>query len=219
MSEPVALHATHTHLFAGARLTAADGRFPADPRPVRIIFRDDAEADAEMLPGEADGELHLTVDAHRTAAGHHIPAKRWRIRRVETDAAGAETGVVGTRMACRCPAPRRMRESAATSAWPSGWLTRNGQPPQELRGHQPTPPAHVRLVRRPAGPDLSTHSGSFWGRWRGHRLSFSIVAGSARIGSTSTRPSVFSPRAPPSVDRSAERGKKPPLPCAPAHET
>jgi hypothetical protein len=36
------------------------------------------------LPGEADGELHLTVDAHRTAAGHDIPAKRWRIRRVET---------------------------------------------------------------------------------------------------------------------------------------
>ena len=68
------------------------------PRPVRIVFRDDAEADAALLPSEADGELHLTVDAHRTAAGHDIPAKRWRIQRVETDAAGAETGVVGTRL-------------------------------------------------------------------------------------------------------------------------
>ena len=86
-------------MFAGARLTTADGRFPADPGPVRIVFRDDAEADAELLPGEADGELHLTVDTHRTAAGHDIPTTRWHIRRVETDAAGAETGVVGTRMA------------------------------------------------------------------------------------------------------------------------
>ena len=99
MSEPVALYATHTHLFAGARLTAGDSRFPADPGRVRIVFRDDEEAEAELLPGEADGELDLTVDAHRTAAGHDVPAKRWHIRRVETDAAGAETGVVGTRMA------------------------------------------------------------------------------------------------------------------------
>ena len=93
------LYATHTHLFAGARLTAGDSRFPADPGRVRIVFRDDEEAEAELLPGDADGELHLAVDAHRTAAGHDVPAKRWHIRRVETDAAGAETGVVGTRTA------------------------------------------------------------------------------------------------------------------------
>ena len=98
MSEPVALHATHTHLFAGARLTAADSRFPADPGPVRIVFRDDAEANAELFPGDADGELHLAVDAHPTAAGHDIPAKRWHIQRLETDAAGAETGIPGMRL-------------------------------------------------------------------------------------------------------------------------
>ena len=33
MSEPVALNATHTHLFAGARLTATDGRFRPDLGP------------------------------------------------------------------------------------------------------------------------------------------------------------------------------------------
>src|SRR6185295_2904167 len=33
-------------------------------------------------------------------------------------------------------------------------------PPQELRGHQPAPPADIRLIRRPAGPDLPTHDGS-----------------------------------------------------------
>ena len=95
MSNPVTLHATHTHLFPGARLTAADGRFPADPDPVRIVFRDGAGADAELFPGDADGVLDLAVNAHRTAAGQDIPTKRWRIGRVETDAGGAETGVVG----------------------------------------------------------------------------------------------------------------------------
>ena len=92
------LHVTHTHLFPGARLTAAEGWFPADPGPVCIVLSDGAEADAELFPGEADGELHLAVDLHRTAAGQDIPAKRWRIRRVETDAAGAETAVLGTRL-------------------------------------------------------------------------------------------------------------------------
>jgi hypothetical protein len=53
----------------------------------------------KLLPGDADGELDLTVDAHRTAAGNDIPAKRWHIRRVDTGAAGVETGVVGTRTA------------------------------------------------------------------------------------------------------------------------
>jgi CRP-like cAMP-binding protein len=73
MSEAVVLYATHTHLFAGARLTAGDGRFPADSGRVRIVCRDDAEADAELLPGDADGELDLTVDAHRTAAVTTFP--------------------------------------------------------------------------------------------------------------------------------------------------
>ncbi len=97
-SDPVTLHATHTHLFPGARLMGAGGRFPADGGPVRIVFRDAAEADAELFPGGAGGELYLAVDAHRTAAGQDIPAKRWRIGRVETDAAGAEAGVVGMRL-------------------------------------------------------------------------------------------------------------------------
>jgi hypothetical protein len=98
MSDPVMLHVTHTHLFPGARLTAAEDRFPADPGPACIVFRDGAEADAELFPGEADSQLHLAVDAHRTAAGQDIPGKRWRIRRVETDTAGAETGIVGARL-------------------------------------------------------------------------------------------------------------------------
>ena len=98
MGDAVTLYATHTHLFPGARLSAADGRFQADPGPVRIIFRDDAGADAELLSGDADRELYLAVDAYRTAAGQDIPAKRWRIRHSETDDAGAETGIVGARL-------------------------------------------------------------------------------------------------------------------------
>ncbi|WP_054679572.1 hypothetical protein [Microbacterium sp. No. 7] len=90
------LHATNTHLYRGARLQAPDG-FPAEPGPVRIVFRDDAEVDAELRPGERDGELHLAVPAHRTAAGQDIAAKRWRIARVETDA-GVETAVIGERL-------------------------------------------------------------------------------------------------------------------------
>lgn len=121
MSDPVALHATHTHLFARARLTA-DGRFPVDPGLVRIVFRDNAEADAELFPGEADGQLHLTVDAHGTAAGHHLPAKRWRIRRVETDAQEPRRASSARAWCDSVRAPQRMRESAPTSAWPPGWL-------------------------------------------------------------------------------------------------
>lgn len=98
MSDPITLHATHTHLFPGARLMAAEDRFPADPGPVCIVVRDGAEANAELLPGEADGELHLAVDAHHTAAGQGISAKRWRIRRVEPDTAGAEMCIVGARL-------------------------------------------------------------------------------------------------------------------------
>jgi hypothetical protein len=100
MSVPVVLHAKHTHLFAGARLTAADGRFPANPGPSASSSATTRRPTPSCCPGEADGELHLTQwtrPARRP--GHDIPAKRWRIRRVETDAAGAETGVVGTRMA------------------------------------------------------------------------------------------------------------------------
>jgi hypothetical protein len=97
VSDAVTLHATHTHLFPDARLSAADGPFPADPAPVHIVFHD-AEADADLLPGEADGGRHLAVDAYRTTAGQDTPVKRWRIRHVETGVAGTETGVVGMRL-------------------------------------------------------------------------------------------------------------------------
>lgn len=90
------LHATNTHLYRGARLECA-GPFPAEPGAVRIVFRDGAEVDAALHPGEQDGELVLAVPAHRTEAGQAIVAKHWRIARIETDAAG-ETAVVGTQI-------------------------------------------------------------------------------------------------------------------------
>ncbi|MFT4051010.1 MAG: hypothetical protein QM677_02030 [Microbacterium sp.] len=93
----VLLLATNTHLYRGARVSAT-GVFPADPGPVRIVFRDGAEIDAELLPGERDGALVLAMPAHRTAAGQDIAAKRWNIARVEPDAAG-ETAVLGRRLA------------------------------------------------------------------------------------------------------------------------
>lgn len=90
------LHATNTHLYRGARIECP-GPFPAEPGPVRIVFRDGAEVDAELHPGEQDGELVLAVPAHRTEAGQAIAAKRWRLARIESDAAG-QTAVLGTQV-------------------------------------------------------------------------------------------------------------------------
>ena len=50
------LHVTHTHLFPGARLTAAEGWFPADPGPVCIVLSDGAEADAADMAIDADND-------------------------------------------------------------------------------------------------------------------------------------------------------------------
>jgi hypothetical protein len=97
MSEPVALYASHTHLFAGARLAAADGRFPADPGRVASSSATMPRPTPSCSPATPTASC-LAVDAYRTAAGQDIPAKRWRIRHVETDDAGAETGIVGARL-------------------------------------------------------------------------------------------------------------------------
>ncbi len=87
-----------------------------DPDPVCIVFSDGAEADAELFPGEADGEQHLAVDPHRTAAGQDIPAKRWRIRRVETDA--QEPDGCRRRLGCRFDsyAAHQFRQATALPA-------------------------------------------------------------------------------------------------------
>jgi hypothetical protein len=67
---------TKNDVFAGARLTTADGRSRPTPAPFASSSATTREADAELLPGEVDGELHLTVDTHRAAAGHDIPTTR-----------------------------------------------------------------------------------------------------------------------------------------------
>jgi hypothetical protein len=68
-------HATHTHLYPGARLRADS---PA-PRagPLTIEFADLASAPARLAGGAGRWRLH--VAAHRTQPGTAIAAKAWHV--------------------------------------------------------------------------------------------------------------------------------------------
>lgn len=83
------LHSAHTHLFRGARLTAATAptELGASPRGVRIAFSDGVEVDAELLRNDA-GDLALDLPRYRTRAGTEIPAKAWSAT-VADDGAGS----------------------------------------------------------------------------------------------------------------------------------
>ncbi|MBT9384660.1 hypothetical protein KM176_12380 [Pseudooceanicola sp. CBS1P-1] len=67
----ILLHASHTHLYPGAR-----GRIDGTGDGAAMVhFADGAQAPAQLGPDT------LHVAAHRTLAGTVIAAQRWRIRR------------------------------------------------------------------------------------------------------------------------------------------
>lgn len=87
------LNAGNTHLYRGARLSTGipAGELGAEPRGLRIVFRDGNEVDAELLQND-DGDLAVEVPAYRTAAGTDLIAKVWRATAHET-AEGAELAI------------------------------------------------------------------------------------------------------------------------------
>lgn len=92
----VAVTATSTHLYRGARLVAGLG-LPDGPAAVSLTFRDGVRVEAELLQGTG-GQLALEVPAYRTAAGADIAAKAWRIARIEPGPDGGAIAVVGDRL-------------------------------------------------------------------------------------------------------------------------
>lgn len=71
MTDDTILHASHTHLFRGARVAGTP-----QPGPVLIAFTDGQLVDAEL---HGNDPLILDVDEHRTASGTAIPAKAWLV--------------------------------------------------------------------------------------------------------------------------------------------
>ncbi|GHC98693.1 hypothetical protein [Zhihengliuella salsuginis] len=103
------LHASHTHLFRGARLRVP-GAEPAGPdgpgertrrrligadhalpsattTDVRVVFSDFSDAEAALTASEAAPAWTLSVEAYRTAAGTEIPARVWEIEPLPGDGA------------------------------------------------------------------------------------------------------------------------------------
>ncbi|WP_309081725.1 hypothetical protein [Zhihengliuella sp.] len=97
----VVLHASHSHLFPGARLAAPgiDGPLAGGSRPrsreARIVFSDFSEADAELSrPDDApSGHLLLDVAEYRTAPGRVISARAWLVEQQSTGGDGAAAGL------------------------------------------------------------------------------------------------------------------------------
>jgi len=77
---PLLLRAAHTHLYPGARL-----RGPAALRAGRrlTIEFSDLGVTAARVEAAAGRQATLAVDAHATARGTAIAAKRWLIERSE----------------------------------------------------------------------------------------------------------------------------------------
>jgi len=99
----VLLHASHSHLFRGARLRApgAEPATASQPAPggqrtrqptgpghvtpsatttdVRVIFSDFSDAEAILTASEDAPAWTLSVGAYRTAAGTEIPARAWEL--------------------------------------------------------------------------------------------------------------------------------------------
>ena len=69
-------HAANTHLYPGARLTAAT-RSPARAGPLLIEFADLGSAAAHLVG--RPGAWRLQVEAHRTKRGTAIAARAWHI--------------------------------------------------------------------------------------------------------------------------------------------
>lgn len=81
------LHASHSHLYPGARLRPGDA--PESLRTtwqagdqVLVAFADQSVSAAQLRAVQGDG-AELAVDAYRTAKGTGIAAKVWRLRWAE----------------------------------------------------------------------------------------------------------------------------------------
>ena len=74
---PLRLRATHTHLYPGAVLRD-DGHPLRRGQALRIEFADLGSAAARVQSCSA-GRVLLAVDAHRTARGTQVAARRWLI--------------------------------------------------------------------------------------------------------------------------------------------
>ncbi|WP_102158234.1 hypothetical protein [Zhihengliuella halotolerans] len=98
----VLLHASHSHLFRGARLRAPGAAPFADPADVRVVFSDFSDAGAELRRAEGTPAWILSVAAYRTAAGTEIPASAWELELMAPGAGAPEFKVLARR-----PAPVR----------------------------------------------------------------------------------------------------------------
>ena len=72
------LHASHTHLYRGARLTADSPRRFRAGDALLIEFADLGLAEARVVEAAAS-RLLVDVAEYRTARGTRVPAKRWRL--------------------------------------------------------------------------------------------------------------------------------------------
>lgn len=100
-ADGVVLHASHSHLFRGARLRAP-GAAPADTNApgrqrtrqptgpghatpsatttdVRVVFSDYSDAEAVLVETGTAPAWILSIEAYRTAAGTEIPARAWEL--------------------------------------------------------------------------------------------------------------------------------------------
>lgn len=80
------LHATHTHLYPGARLWALPDAAlsPSAGDALVIEFADLTVGRAQCL-GVVGDELHLAVDCHRTRSGTVVAPRRWRAQRLRDE--------------------------------------------------------------------------------------------------------------------------------------
>jgi hypothetical protein len=85
--ENVALHATHSHLFSGTRLSGARSELslPLGARPVTVCFSNGIEVDAEIVVGASGEDCALVMPTYETATGHPIPAALWPVTEVRSD--------------------------------------------------------------------------------------------------------------------------------------
>jgi len=96
MPEAALLRAGHTHLYPGATLRAATALRAGDE--VLIEFSDLGAA-AGRVEAVDTGGATLAVQAHRTARGADVAARRWRIE----PGAGAAEGTPTWRVRRRIP--------------------------------------------------------------------------------------------------------------------
>ncbi|RZU63370.1 hypothetical protein [Zhihengliuella halotolerans] len=93
----VLLHASHSHLFRGARLRAPGTAHFADPADVRVVFADFSDAGAELRRAEGTPAWMLSVESYRTAAGTEIPARVWELELMAPGAGAPEFKVLTRR--------------------------------------------------------------------------------------------------------------------------